>query len=319
MINFNQLRAFHEAAKAQNFSTAARNLHVSQPAVTAHIRALEEALGVKLFRKRGRRVVLSDTGALLLRHAHEVFALEKQIEKTIQEVRTLERGLLKIGTTKTYARRLMSPLMTRFHAAFPNVRMILDEGSSLEMARSVLDLRNELAVIAEVEGLKGLTVVPFRRERVVLFASARHPLARRRSIRFAELASELVIMREEGSGIQALIRRRFNEHGLAPNVLVETGNIEFIKEMVERGDAVSFLTEASIAEDLQCGTLRAIPLGDEELELQVTIAYLEDGDLSPAAAAFLDILLQAAGEQPETTAGAAAELQRERLLEALAD
>lgn len=291
MINFNQLRAFHEAARTQNFSVAARNLHVTQPAVTAHIRSLEDALGVKLFRKRGRRVVLTDTGALLVRYAHDVFEIEKKMEQTIQEVRQLERGLLKIGTTKTYARRLMPPLMARFHESFPKVRMVLDEGSSAQMCQSLLDLRNELAIVAQVD-VKGLRFVPFRKEKIVLFAATVHPLASRAGIRFRELDDQLVIMREEGSGIQAIVRRCFQDRGMTPNVLVETGNIEFIKEMVERGDAVSFLIESSVAEDVERGAIRAIPLLDEDLILEVSIAYLDDSELSPAAAAFLEILEQ---------------------------
>ncbi len=292
MLNFNQLRAFHEAAKTLNFSSAARNLHVSQPAVTAHIRGLEESLGIKLFRKRGRRRALTENGALLLRYTHDVFALERTIEETMREVRELEGGLLKIGTSTTYAQRLMPELMTRFHAAFPKVRMVLDEGSSFDMSRSVLELRNELAVIARPDGFDGVCFVPFRRERIVLFASARHPLAQSGGIEFAQLKNELVIMREEGSGIQSLIRRCFAERGLTPNVLVETGNVEFIKEMVERGDAVSFLVETSIAAEIERGLIKAIPIVDQELTLDVSIAYLEEAQLSPAAAAFLEMLLQ---------------------------
>jgi DNA-binding transcriptional LysR family regulator len=298
MVNFNQLRAFHEAAKTQNFSAAARNLHVTQPAITAHIRALEESLGVKLFRKRGRRVVLSDTGALLFRYSHEVFELERKLEQAVEEVRSLELGLLRIGTSKTYAQRLMPPLMTRFHAAFPRVRMVLDEGSSAEMCRSLLDLKNELAVIATLSDVKGVTFVPFRHEKVVLFSAAGHPLAERGGVRFEELRDHLIIMREEGSGIQALIRRSFEVRGITPNVLIETSNIEFIKEMVERGEAVSFLVESTISEDIARGAVRAVEVVDEDLTLEVGIAYLEDAELSPAAHAFLRMLQEEGDEEP---------------------
>jgi DNA-binding transcriptional LysR family regulator len=306
MINFNQLRAFHEAAKTQNFSVAARNLHVTQPAVTSHVRALEESLGVKLFRKRGRRVVLSDTGALLFRYSHEVFELEKKMEQTIREVRRLERGLLKIGTSKTYARRLMPPLMTRFHASFPNVRMVLDEGSSRDMCRSVLELQNELAVVACMPEIGGLTFVPFRQEKIVLVAAVGHPLSRRPEISFGDLEDQLVIMREEGSGIQALVRACFEKRGIVPNVLIETGNIGFIKEMVERGDAVSFLVESSVTEEVEQGLLVPIPFSDEDLRLEVSIAYLENSELSPAAVAFLELLLKEGADLTEEALPAAA-------------
>jgi len=291
VINFNQLRAFHEVARHQSFSAAARALHVTQPAVTTHVRGLETSLGVRLFRRRGRRMVLTETGALLFLQSREVFELERTMERTVAEVRSLERGVLRVGTTKTYSQHLMPSLTTRFHAAHPGVRMVLDEGTSLDMCRSLLDLRNELAVVARVEGQRGVTFVPFRTERVVLVAAPTHPFAARKEILFRELEGLPIITREEGSGVQALTRACFDERGMTPDVLVETGNVEFIKEMVEGGEALSFLVESAVADDLALGRLVAVRIEDQELMLDVNIAYLDEDTLSPAASAFLSLLL----------------------------
>lgn len=291
MINFNQLRVFCEAARCQNFSQAARNLCVTQPAVTGQIKALEQALEIKLFKKRGRRMALSEAGALLFQQAREVFELEKKMESLIAEMRELRRGLLKVGTTKTYARYLMPSLITRFRAIHPDIKIILDEGSSADVCQSLLELRNELAVVAGAEDVGGLTFMPFREEEVVLFASPDHPLARRdEGIAFAELEGQLIVLKEEGSSTHALIRGVFERLGLSPNVLLETGNLEFIKEMVEQGEGVSFLVRSAISQELAEGRLRIIPVRDQEMHLHVHIAYLEGGDLSPAAQAFLRIL-----------------------------
>lgn len=290
-MNFNQLRFFYEAAKAQNFSAAARTLCVTQPAVTGQIRALEEALDMRLFKKRGRRMVLSEAGALLFQHAHEVFEVEKRMERVIEEMRELKRGLLKIGTTKTYARYLMPSLITRFHAVYPDIRVILDEGSSQEVCRSLLDLRNELAVVGLIEGVEGMRLLPFRQEEVVLFAAPDHPLAAGGAgIRFEQLAGHLILMKEEGSSTRALVRRAFERRGIAPNVLVETSNLEFIKGMVEKGEGISFLVRSAIEEEEGLGRVRVVPIADEDLRLEVNIACLEGGDLSPSADAFLKIL-----------------------------
>jgi LysR family transcriptional regulator, low CO2-responsive transcriptional regulator len=289
-LNFNQLRVFYEAAKCQNYSQAARNLCVSQPAVTAHLRTLEEGLELKLFKKRGRRVALSEAGALLFRHAHEIFELEKKMERVLGEMRALKRGLLKIGTTKTYARYLMPGLIGRFRCSYPEIKMILEEGNSSEVCRSLLELRNELAVVAVAEPIRGLRLLPFRKEEVVLFASPAHPLAQAGGISFGQLEGQLILLKEEGSSTCALVRRFFEERRLVPNVLVQTSNVEFIKEMVERGEGVSFLVRSAIQEELADGRIRAIPLRDATLALPVYIAYLEEGSLSPAGRAFLEIL-----------------------------
>ncbi len=290
MINLNQLRVFHEAARCQNFSQAARHLCVTQPAVTGQIRALERALAVPLFKRRGRRMALTEAGALLYRRAREVFELERVMEREIAEVRELKRGLLKIGTTQTYARYLMPDLISRFRAAYPQVKIILDEGSSRDVCRSLLDLRNELAVVAGTDGVKGVAFVPFRDEQVVLLAHPDDPLAREGAIRFADLDGRLVLMREEGSSTHALVRRCFERRGLTPNVLVETSNVDFIKEMVEKGEGVAFLVRSAIREEVASGRVRVVAVTDEAMILPVYIALPEGPALSPAARAFLEIL-----------------------------
>jgi len=140
------------------------------------------------------------------------------------------------------------------------------------------------------DDVRGIRRVPFREEELALFAAPSHPLARPGGIRFEQLEGHLILMKEEGSSTHALIRKAFERRGMVPNVLVETSNLEFIKEMVEKGDGVSFLVRSAIADELDNGRVVVIPVVDEKLALHVHIACLEGGDLSPAAAAFLKIL-----------------------------
>jgi len=298
MVNFNQLRAFWEVARTNSFSKAAQSLFVTQPAVSAQIRALEENMGLKLFRKRGRQVVLTEAGSELFQYAHRLFELEREIEGLVAQMHKLERGVLKVATTKTYARYLMPSIMTRFHAACPGIKIILEEGSSLEMCRSLLDLRNELGVLARVEDTKRIQFIPFRSERIVLFTHPRHPFVSRQAIEFADLEGQPVIMKEKGSGTHALVTRCFARHGMVPNVLVETSNVDFIKDMVSKGEGISFLVEQAVQEDLERGVLSVVDLLDEEMELPVFIAIREGDQLSPSARAFLDIRLRIKEEKP---------------------
>ena len=112
MLNFNQLRIFYHAAKNLNFTAAARDLFITQPAVTAQIKLLEEYCELKLFRKKGRGVYLTDEGSALFEYTKHVFDYEKEIEFAIEEMRELKRGILRLGTTKTYARYFMPFLLT---------------------------------------------------------------------------------------------------------------------------------------------------------------------------------------------------------------
>ena len=151
MINFNQLRVFHQAAKNVNFTAAAKKLYITQPAVTSHIKLFEDFCGLKLFQKRGRKIYLTDEGKALYDYARKIFEYEKEIEALIDDMKELKRGKLRLGTSKTYARYFMPFLVTSFHDSYPHIKIHLDEGSSLEIINSLLDFRIELAVIVRVE------------------------------------------------------------------------------------------------------------------------------------------------------------------------
>ncbi|MDF1555231.1 MAG: LysR substrate-binding domain-containing protein [Deferrisomatales bacterium] len=289
-MNFHQLRVFYEAAKLQNFTQAASKLCVSQPAVTAQIKGLEEATELKLFKKRGPKLALSEAGVVLLQYAHKVFELEGEIETALAEMRQLKRGLLKVAATKTYARYVMPGVISRFRETHPEIKVILDEGSSRYVCRTLLEMDNELGVLGVSDGVEGLTFAPFREEEVCLFAAPGHPLTRRPDIAFEELADKLIVMREEGSTLHALVRQCFERRGLTPTVLLQTSNSDFIKEMVEKGEGVAFLVRAALEQEIEGRRLVVIPVRDQSLAIRVNSAYLSGSSLSPAAKAFLKIL-----------------------------
>jgi len=101
MINFNQLRIFYQTAKYQNCTVAAQKLFITQPAVTAQIKTFEESCNLRLFKKRGRKIYLTDEGKILYEYTKKVFEYEKEIEDAIEDMRELKVGILRLGTTKT--------------------------------------------------------------------------------------------------------------------------------------------------------------------------------------------------------------------------
>lgn len=297
MINFNQLRVFYQAAKHMSCTRAAEKLFITQPAVTAQIKQLEEACNLRLFKKKGRKIYLTDEGQTLYGYAQRVFQYEKEIECVIEEMRALKRGTLRLGTTKAYARYFMPFLITRFREAYPHIKIHLDEGSSLDMIHSLLDLKNEVAVIAKAEENPRVSFIPFSHEELVLITSTNHRWASRRSISIKELEKEPIIMKERGSGTRKQVNELLCKHGLEPEILMETSNTEFIKQLVERGDGVSFVVREAVAAELQQGKLVAVPLRGQKVFLDVSIAYLKDQPLSPPAQAFLKMLVKMAEEE----------------------
>jgi len=218
MLNFNQLRVFYKAAKNLNFTAAANELFITQPAVTFQVKSFEEYCELKLFKKKGRRVYLTDEGKALLEYAEKVFQYEKEIENAIDEMRELKRGVLRLGTTKAYARYFMPLMITSFHNKFPNIKIQLNEGSSADMIYSLVDFKIDVAVIAKAVEHPEVNFYPFSREEMALIVAPDHHLAEIKEISFKELSKELFIMKENGSGTRKLVEELFTKAKCTPNI-----------------------------------------------------------------------------------------------------
>jgi DNA-binding transcriptional LysR family regulator len=298
MINLNQLRVFYEAARAGSFTIAAGKLFITQPAVTAQIKIFEGQCNLKLFKKKGRKLYLTDEGTALYEYAKKIFEYEREIEDVIEEMRKLRRGILRLGTSKAYARYFMPVLISTFREAYPHIKVYLDEGSSLDIIHSLANLKNEVAVIAKVEDDPIVTFLPFKRDELVLIVGPTHNLAKRKSVSVEELAGHPMIMKEMGSGTRKRVNELFSARGLAPNVLMETSNTEFIKQLVQRGEGISFLVEEAVAADISEKRLATVSVTGEAPFLDVCIAFLKDQHLSHAARAFVEMLKKMVTKEP---------------------
>jgi DNA-binding transcriptional LysR family regulator len=295
-MNFNHLRVFYESAKELNFSRAAERLSISQPAVSIQIKQLEEMLQIKLFNKIGNRIFLSEAGKLLLDYAHKIFELENEAEKSINEIKEVKKGAIHIGTTKTYARYLMPNYISHFHALYPGVSIHLSEGSSLEMIQSLFNMQNELAIVASTEYPKSLQSIAFGKEEVLLVASPNHVLAKKDSITMRELARFPLVMREEGSATRKAVMDMFKKMRLTPAILYEASNLEFIKELLEKGEGASFIVRSAVEKELSQGILKEIAISDVSITMNTNIVYINEDSLSKIARAFIDTLLMWHGE-----------------------
>ncbi len=292
MLNLNQLRVFYHAAKNLNYTVAAGELFITQPAVTAQMKAFEEVCNLKLFRKKGRNLFLTDEGRTLYGYAEKIFKHEKEIENAIEDMHELKRGVLSLGTTKAYARYFMPLMLTSFHESHPDIKIQLNEGSSLDMTYSLLEFKNEVAVIAKAEDVPEVNFHPFSKEEMALIVAPEHPFRRKKAVSFEDLAKEPFIMKEKGSGTRKLVEQSFANANCEPDILMETSNTEFIKQLVQRSDGISMVVKEAVALELREKKLASVPLKNPQIYLDVSIAYLKNQPLSPPAKAFVDTLIK---------------------------
>jgi DNA-binding transcriptional LysR family regulator len=289
-MNLNQLRIFYYAAKEKNLTKAAESLYVTQPAVTMQIKALEQALEVTLFKKRGKFLELTDAGNVLFTYAHRIFGIVEEMEHVLKGYAASTHGSLIIGTTRSFARHLMPRLLSRFQEQFPNVKVSLEVGSSQEVADAVIAFRYDIGIMARLPVPAKLKVIPYTKEEFCLVMSPKHRLARKTRISCRDLEEEPIIIREPGSGSRHALLSFLNAHEVKPSVLVEAGSVEFIKEYVIQGKGISLLYKPEVQRESRRGLIQVADLEQGPISIQTDIVFPEKITLTPPAQAFLQMV-----------------------------
>ena len=289
-INLNQLRAFYLAARKNSITKAAEALNVTQPAVTMQIKAFENQLNVKLFRKYRNELQLTDVGQVLYGYAMRMFNIVDEIEYVLKSYGDLTQGSLTIGTTRSFARRLMPGLLSMFQKSFPKVRVFLKVGSSQEIADSIAAFKYDLGIIGRLPNLSNLKVVPYTKEEFCVVISPNHRLAAKSLISIFDLKNEPIIIRENGSGSRHAILSLLASHNMKPSVLVEAGSVEFIKEYVIKERGISFLNKPEVELEVKMGLLKALDINEGPIWIQTDIVFARRANLTPPAQAFLRIV-----------------------------
>lgn len=291
MVNLNQLRAFYYVAKHDSYTVAAQKLFITQPAVTAQIKLFENFYGIKLFNRKGRALFLSHIGKLLFEKAEKIFALENEIEEMLAQMKEMNQGLLAIGCTKAYAKHIMPSIISAFHRTYPNIRIILEEGSSMAMINSLRDFENEIIVVAQMD-IKDSRIqfIPFSQEEIVLIMAVDHPLSKKKEVTFNDIKNEPIILKGTGSGTRKKIVDLYRNNDMVPIVFMESNNTAFIINLVEKGEGISFLVKPSIEQKVYEKRIVMHRLKDNRLFLDVSLGFSKNNPLSPAASAFYEVI-----------------------------
>jgi DNA-binding transcriptional LysR family regulator len=286
-INLNQLRTFFLVAKEKSITKAAKALHITQPAVTMQVKAFEKNLDVKLLRKYGKELQLTDMGKVLYGYAQRVFQIVEELEYELRSYGDLTRGSLTIGTTRSFARHLMPGLLSRFQERFPDVKVSLKVGSSQEIADGLMDFKYDLGIIGRLPHPGKLKVIPYTREELRLVTSAKHRFAQKKKVSVSDLIKEPIIIPESGSGSRYAILALLESHDIKPSVLVEAGSVEFIKEYIIKGQGISFLYKPEIQMEAKIGLLKPVEIEGGPIFVQTDIVLPRNTEPNPAVQAFL--------------------------------
>jgi DNA-binding transcriptional LysR family regulator len=297
-MNLHQLELFVAVADHGSFTRAAEALHISQPSVSARIRDLEKSVGQPLFEQVGRRIYLTDAGQELKEHAEAIILRVAEARRAIDEIEGLQRGTLRVVATTTVGSYILPRVMGRFRRAYPGIALALDVTNWSRAVELLRHHRMDLAVLGPTDELEDMVVQDFVKNELVVAAAPTHPLAGRRGIPFAELSAYPVLVRERGSGTRSDTERLFAEHSAELKVAMELRHSTAIKQGVAAGLGVSLLSTQAMGLELSNGTLVALDVEGLPLRRDWHIVHRHERRLPRAAAAFKELLLAFAAEQP---------------------
>lgn len=286
-MDLHQLTIFREVAKQLSFTRAAASLNYVQSNVTVQIHALEEELGVPLFDRLGRQVVLTDAGRQLVEYADRLLALAAEAQSVISTGK-VPQGTLKIGASETLCVYRLPALLRAFRAAYPRVHVIFRPSPVNELRRLVREGSIDVAfMFDERERQEGPGDEKLSYEQVWLLAAPDHPLAALETVLPEDIAKADLLLTESGCCYRGLFERVLSLAGVYPATLMEFSNQEAVKQCVMTGLGLTVLPAIVVCNEVAQGRLQKLPWAGPELTIATYLIWHKDKWLSPTLDAFL--------------------------------
>lgn len=288
-INLKHLRLFLAVAEQGSISAGAREVHVSQPAVTRQLMQLESRLGTSLFHRLPRGVLLTETGELLFDYAKRIFALANEAEKTVFEVEGLGGGELLLGASTTLGNYILSDVLPVFHQRYPRVRIGLEIANTDQIESLVESWTVTMGLVEGPPSSPNISSQVFMEDELLPVVGIRHRL-RIRPARTPTSLEGPLLLRERGSGTRQVVESHLQTVGVEVKNRMYIGGTEAIKRLVASGMGIAWLPRASVAAEIKDGSLAEVPIEKWIIRRRCYRIQHIDSRLSNAARIFIQTL-----------------------------
>jgi LysR family transcriptional regulator, carnitine catabolism transcriptional activator len=292
-VNLNKIRSFIAVAETLSFRIASERLNLSQPAVSNHIRDLEETLGLSLFKRTTRNVVLSPEGETFLIRARRVLADLDDVVNDITEQRALRRGRVNFGCVPALARSFMPAALSRFYKVYPHVKIQIFDEFADRLYKRTLDYEVDFMVGPAAPSQIELEFDHLKNDRYVAIVPKGHALADRKSVRLADLTSHPFILLTMPDNVRIILERAFATAGQEFVPTYNATNYFTIGGMIEAGLGITALPNM-IVPAMMSPSLRCVPIARPSITRKIGIMRRKNEPLTPAAqalaAAFAEVI-----------------------------
>lgn len=289
-MDLSQFKVFKDIAQARSVSKGAAANGISQSAASQYLQDLEQQLGVTLLDRTSRPLIVTEAGKLYLELCRDILRRHADFVAALEALKTEIEGTVRVASIYSVGLSEMSRLEEEFSRRYPQARLEVDYLRPEKVYEAVVTDRADLGLMSYLESNKEVTVLPWRREEMVVAASPHHPLAGRAHVKVEDLEELDFVGFDEELPIRRNVDRFLKEHHVHVNVTLHFDNIQMIKEAVAHGSGVSIMPARVMEQEIAQGRLVAIPISNFELYRPVGIVHRRKKRFHRAAQAFLELL-----------------------------
>jgi DNA-binding transcriptional LysR family regulator len=289
-MNPNHLRTFIAVEKHLNFTRAAKELLLSQPAVSRQISQLEESLEVALFEQIGKTVFITDAGRTLAREARHILGSIERTKEAVRAYRTSVLGSLRIGASTTPGLYLLPKPLRLFRQRFPSIDLRFTVQNSEAIGQMLVENELDIGFVGGPLSNPSLAIEPLAKDEVVCFASPTNPLTKKSRITQKSLSNETWIMRERGSATRELLETWLDSNGGNLLKTIEIHSSEEAKLLVDAGVGISCMSILGLGQDLREGRFNRLNVRGLSLKRTIHLVRHVDKHTSNPMQAFLKMV-----------------------------
>lgn len=293
MIENFKLKVFRIVADTLNYRRAADELHLTQPAVTAQIKSLEESIGIALFNRVGRDTSLTPAGETLLQFVRRIEAITNDAIAALAPFGGLENVELSIGASHTIGVYLLPKLLPQLTREWTKLQLHVIGGSTQEVLQAVTSHQVAIGLIEAPAFRPDLKVEKFGEDELTLIVRPDHRWAKKEVLKAAELAREPLLLREPGSGMRSFVEEYFERNGVLRQQLrtsIDMNSTEGIIAAVEAGLGVGFVPSLAVERAVEFGLVKAIVLENGPIRRQLSMVMLNGPEPKGPTGLLLEIL-----------------------------
>lgn len=299
-MNFHQLHIFYTVSERGSFSAAAQTLHMTQPAVTMQIQALEDYFGTKLFDRSTKKIILTEAGLTLMPFAVRSMQLMRETDQAMSAFTHMLEGRLMLGASLTIGEYVLPRLLGPFGKEYPNISIMMKVMNTSQIMDEIHKHQLNFGLIEAPVSHPDMVIEPVMGDELKLIVPGEHPLAVQSEVTLAQALAYPFVLRERGSGTRRVMEEQLEANGLDPaamQIVMELGSTGAVKSAVEAGLGITIISTSSVKHEVALGLLKIVNLTDASFKRQFYAIHLKSTLLPISAVTFLSFLRQHAGGQ----------------------